>query len=340
MRILVFGAGAIGGYLGAILTAAGRDVTLVARGAQYEALARRGVILESPKRSRDPIPVRVCRPGEEQGPYDLVIVSLKSHQIADAAEHLARLAASGGSLLCPQNGIPWWYFEKLDSPLRGSRLPSLDPDGCIARAIPVEAVVGAVIYKPTDHPEPGRIVLADQPTERLVIGELDGKPRPRLEAIKAVIEAAGLNVAITDNIRAFKWQKLLSNGVFNLLCTVTQSSPQQVVNFPATQQVARAMLEEFLAVAAAVGVVPEARADDVITYTRNRAGFPPSTLQDLRAGRELELDALDNAVLDIARLTGVPAPTLETVVACANLVNRRIIEDNVAFAPAPVRKAG
>jgi 2-dehydropantoate 2-reductase len=281
----------------------------------------------------------VCRPGEEKPPYDLILVCLKSHQIADAAAHIAGLLARDGSLVFPQNGIPWWYFEKLDSPFRGARLPSLDADGRIASAIPLDAVIGAVIYKPTDHPEPGRILLTDASTDRLVIGELDGAMRPRLEAIKAEIEPAGLAVVPTDRIRTFKWQKLLSNGVFNLLCSMTQSSPQQVVLFPGTQRVAKAMLEEFLAVAASVGVVPDTKTDDVMEYTRKRAGFPPSTLQDLRAGRSLELDALDNAVLDIARLTGVPAPTLETVVACANLINRRIVEDGVAFAPRPSGRA-
>jgi 2-dehydropantoate 2-reductase len=287
----------------------------------------------------DPIRVRVCRQGEEQPPYDLIFVCLKSQQIGESAEHVAALLACDGSLVFPQNGIPWWYFEKLDSPLRGTRLPSLDPDGRIARAYRLDSVVGAVIYLPTDHPEPGRIVLADQPTDRLVIGELDGELRPRLETIKALLEPAGLPVVATDRIRDFKWQKLLSNGVFNMLCTVTQSSPQQVVMFPETRKVAKALLEEFIAVAASVGVIPKTSVDDILAYTRNRAGFPPSTLQDARAGRALELDALDNAVLDIARLTGVPAPTLENVVACANLLNRRIIEDSVAFRPTPVRKA-
>jgi 2-dehydropantoate 2-reductase len=284
--------------------------------------------------------VRVCRPGEEKAPYDLIIVGLKSHQIAEAAARVAALLARDGSLVFPQNGIPWWYFEKLESPLRGTRLPALDPDGRIARAFRLETVIGAVIYKVTDHPEPGRIRLADQATDRLVIGELDGESRPRLDGIKAVIEAAGLSVVVTDKIRALKWQKLLSNGVFNLLCSLTQSSSQQVVMFPETQRVAKAMIEEFLAVAASVGVVPETNADDILAHTRNRAGLPPSTLQDLRAGRSLELDALDNAVLDIARLTGVPAPTLKNVVACANLLNRRIVEDGVAFSPTVVRKAG
>jgi len=125
--------------------------------------------------------VRVCRQGEERPPYDLIFVCLKSQQIGETAQHVAGLLAPEGSLVFPQNGIPWWYFEKLDSPLRGTQLKSLDPDGRIARAYRLDSIIGAVIYLPTDHPEPGRILLADQATDRLVIGELDGvlRPRPR-----------------------------------------------------------------------------------------------------------------------------------------------------------------
>lgn len=340
MRILIFGAGAIGGYLGGILTVAGADVTLVARGAQYEALSGKGLMLEGARSGRpEPIRVRVCRPGEEQGTYDLVFTGLKAHHIAENAARLARLAAPGGMVIFPQNGIPWWYFEKLDSPLRGKRLPSLDPDGIIAKTFAIDTVIGAVTYKPAELVEPGRIRLADQPSDRLVVGELDNTITPRLQAIKSAIEPTGWNVTITDDIRGFKWRKLLSNAVFNPLGAITQSSALQTVKFPATRRLALAMIEEVTAVAASVGVVPDTKPQQMIEYTEKRVEIPSSTLQDVRAGRQMELDAIGNAVIDIARLTGVPAPNLETVVACANLLNRRIVEDRWAFAPAVVRKS-
>ena len=339
MRTLIFGAGAIGGYLGGILTAADADVTLVARGSQYEALSVKGVVLEGARIGRlAPIRVRVCRPGEEKGGYDVVFVGLKAHQIAENAAHLARILAPGGMLLFPQNGIPWWYFEKVDSPLRGTRLPSLDPDGIIANTFPIDAVVGAVTYKPAELLAPGHIRLADQPSDRIVIGELDNKITPRLQAIKALFEPAGWPVTLTDDIRAFKWRKLLSNAVFNPLGAITQSSALQLVKFPATRRLALAMIEEVSAVAASVGVVPDMKPKDMIEYTEKRVEIPSSTLQDVRAGRTMELDAIDNAVIDIARLTGVPTPNLERVVACANMLNRRIIEDHWAFAPAAVNR--
>jgi 2-dehydropantoate 2-reductase len=339
MRILIFGAGAVGGYLGGILTAARADVTLVARGAHHDAMASRGLILEGAKSGRaDPVRVRVCRPGEEKPPYDLIFVGLKSHQIAAAAAHMAGLLARDGSMILAQNGLPYWYFEKLDSPFRGSRLASVDPDGTLASTIPIDAVVGGVTYKPADLVEPGRIRLADQATDRLAIGELDNRVTPRLQAIKSAIEPAGWPVQVTDDIRMLKWRKLLSNAVFNPLGALTQSTARQIGEFPATRRVARRMMDEVLAVAASVGVVPDTTADQMIDDARKRVGILSSTLQDVRFGRELELDAIVNAVIDVARLTAVSTPYLEIASACAGLLNHRIVQDGVGFAPAAVRK--
>ena len=340
MRILVYGAGAVGGYLGGILTTAGADVTLVARGAHHDAMAGRGLILEGKTSGRpEPIRVKVCRPGEEKPPYDLVIVGLKSHQIAGAAARMVSLLAKEGMILLGQNGLPYWYFEKLESPFRGSHLTSVDPDGTLAKTIPLDAVIGGVTNKPADLVEPGRIRLADQPTDRLVIGELDNRMTPRLAAIKAVIEPAGCPVMLSDNIRAVKWRKLMSNGVFNPLGALTQSNARQIGDYEPTRRVARLMIAEVLAVAASVGVTPEMTADQMIDDVRKRVGILSSTLQDVRFGRELEMDALVNAVIDVGRLTRVATPYLEIASACAGLLNQRIVDDGVAFAPIASKKA-
>ncbi len=340
MRILIYGAGAVGGFLGGILTAAGADATLVARGAHHDAMKQRGLILEGKTSGRpDPIRVKVCRPGEEQGRYDLVVVGLKSHQIAGAAAHMVSLLEKDGMILLGQNGLPYWYFEKLESPLRGSRLPSVDPDGTLAKTLPLDAVIGGVTNKPADLVEPGRIRLADQATDRLVIGELDNRITPRLQAIKGIIEPAGCPVLLSDNIRAVKWRKLMSNGVFNPLGALTQSSALQIGEYEPTRRVARLMIDEVLAVAASVGIKPDMTADQMVDDVRKRVGILSSTLQDVRFGRELELGAIVDAVIDVGRLTRVPTPYLEVASACAGLLNQRIVDDGVAFAPAVVRKA-
>lgn len=340
MRTLIYGAGAVGGFAGGILAAAGADVTLVARGAHHDAMKSRGLILEGKVNGRpDPIRVNVCRPGEEKPPYDFILVGLKSHQIAGAAKHMVSLLAGDGMILLGQNGLPYWYFEKLDSPLRGSRLKSVDPDGTLAKTIPIDAVIGGVMNKPADLVEPGRIRLADQQTDRLVIGELDGRVTPRLQSIKALFDPAGWPVFIADNIRAAKWRKLLSNAVFNPLGALTQSMALQIAQYPPTQAIARRMMDEVLAVATSVGVTPEMTPDQMMEDVLKRVGILSSTLQDVRFGRELELDAIVNAVIDVGRLTRVPTPYLEFASACAGLLNRRIVDDGVAFAPATVRKA-
>lgn len=334
MRILVYGAGTIGGYLGGILTAAGADVTAVARGAQYEALATQDLVLESAKTKRSiSTRVRVCRQGEEKPPYDLIFITLKSHHLAASARHIAGLRSPNGAIVLPQNGIPWWYFEKLDSPLRGTRLPSLDPEGELARAFPIDSLVGGVAYRPADRVKPGHIRYADQPTDRLVIGELDNRLTPRLAEIAGVIEAAGWPVTATDDIRRFKWNKLMSNAVYNPLGALTQSTGLQLVLYPQTRRVSMDMLIEIFSVAQSVGVLPEMTPERMIEYGEKRVSLPSSTLQDVRTGRELELDALVTAVIDIARLTKTPVPTLETVAACIGMLNRRIVEDRIALAP-------
>jgi 2-dehydropantoate 2-reductase len=338
MRILVYGAGTVGGYISGILTAAGADVTAVTRGAQYEALATGELILESARTQRSvSTRVRVCRQGEEKPPYDLIFVGLKSHHLAANARHIAGLCSPKGSIVLPQNGIPWWYFEKLDSPLRGTRLPSLDPDGELAKAFPTDRLVGGVAYRPADRVKPGHIRYADQPTDRLVIGELDNTLTPRLREIAGVVEAAGWPVTTTDDIRRFKWNKLMSNAVYNPLGALTQSTGLQLVLYPPTRRVSIDMLNEIFSVAASVGVVPDMTTERMLEYGEKRVSMASSTLQDVRVGRELELDALVNAVIDIARLTKTPVPTVETVAACIGMLNRRIVEDRIALAPQPLQ---
>ena len=176
MRILVYGAGSIGGYLGAILSAAGEDVTLVARGVQYEAMFSRGIILEGPKSGRpDPIRVHVVRPGAENPPYELIFVTLKSHQLPAAAAHVRALGGKDAMFVFPQNGLPWWYFDGIASRYQGAKLKTLDPDGVLSRTFDAANIIGGIALKPTDLLEPGRIRLADADTDAMALGEIDNR---------------------------------------------------------------------------------------------------------------------------------------------------------------------
>ncbi len=334
MKILVYGAGAIGGYFGAILTAAGEDVTLVARGAQYDALAARGIFLEGPRSGRpDPIKVRVCRPGEEKPPYDLIFVTLKSQQIAAAAVHLRGLVAKDGVLVFPQNGIPWWYFQGIESKFSGKQLKTLDPDGVLARTFESHMIIGGTALKPADLVEPGLIRLPDADTDALVIGEIDNRITPRVQEIAAITTRAGWNGKVSDDIRKVKWTKLTGNAVWNSLGAVTQSTAREVAEFPETRLLAVALMREVMAVAAAVGTVLDADPEAIVSGAAKRASLPTSTLQDVRGGRPLEMDAIVNVVLELGQITGVATPSLQVVAACVNLLNQRISVDGVAIRP-------
>jgi 2-dehydropantoate 2-reductase len=334
MKILVYGAGAIGGYLGAILSAAGEDVTLVARGAPYEAMATCGVILEGPKSGRpDPIKVRVVRPGEEKPPYELIFVTLKSHQLPAAATHVRALGGKDAMFVFPQNGLPWWYFDGIESKYKGTKLKTLDPDGVLSRTFDARNIIGAAAFKPTDSPGPAHIRLGDGASDALVLGEIDNRISERVNTIAKITTNAGWQGTPGTDIRTAKWTKLLSNAVWNILGVVTQATPTEAAAYPPTAALAMAMVREVVALAAAVGSPLEVDVEKVVVEVVKRLSQPTSTLQDVRAGRTLELDALINVLLEISTLTGVAALNLSVTAACANMVNQRIIQDGVAIRP-------
>jgi 2-dehydropantoate 2-reductase len=334
MKILVYGAGAIGGYLGAILSAAGEDVTLVARGAQYEAMATRGVILEGPKSGRpDPIKVRAVRPGEEKPPYDLIFVTLKSHQLVSAAQHVRTLGGKDAMFVFPQNGLPWWYFDGIESRYKGTKLKTLDPDGVLSRTFEPANIIGGIAFKPSDVVAPGHIRLADSAADALTLGEIDNRMTPRLRQIAKIANDAGWAGKAVEDIRKGKWTKLLSNAVWNTMGAVTQAYPAEAASFEPTARLAMAMIREVIALADAVGSTLEADAEALVAASAQRAPLPSSTLQDVRAGRTLELDAIINVLLEIGTLTGMATPNLSVIAACANLLNQRITMDGVAVKP-------
>lgn len=334
MKILVYGAGAIGGYLGAILSAAGEDVTLVARGAQYEAMASRGVILEGPKSGRpDPIQVRAVRPGEEKPPYDLIFVTLKSHQLASAARHVRALGGKDAMFVFPQNGLPWWYFDGIESRYAGTQLKTLDPDGELSRTFEAANIVGGIAFKPSDLLAPAHIRLADSDADSLTLGEIDNRMSERLQTIAKITTAAGWTGKPVADIRKAKWTKLLSNAVWNTMGAITQASPKQAASYLPSARLAVAMTREVIALAHAAGSTLDVNAEALVAATARRVSLASSTLQDVRAGRPLELDAIINALLEVGQLTGVATPNLDVIAACVNLLNQRINVDGVAIKP-------
>jgi 2-dehydropantoate 2-reductase len=337
MRVLVYGAGAIGGYLGALLAQHGADVTLVARGAQLDAIATRGLQLEWHDGRSIQVQVPACGPGQASGRFDVVFVTLKSMQLAAAARDIMAAVADDGALVMVQNGLPWWYFERFEGAGEGTPLRSLDPDGTLAAAFDLDRVVGAVIFKPVMSAAPGRLYVPDVKGEKLQIGEVDGRRRPRLDAIARLVSAAGLPVEITDDIRAAKWDKLMVNLVWNPLTALTQSPSGAIAAHPAAADLVRAMMAEGAAVAASVGVKVRVDAEAELQRVAGIFQQLPSMLQDVRAGRPLEWEAILGAVIEIAQLRGVPVPSLKNIAACLGVLDLRLRADGTGIGPLAAR---
>ena len=334
MRIIVYGAGAIGGYLGALLSAAGQDVTLVARGRHREVMAAEGLKLDDRTHPRpERIKVNAVPPGEEKPPYDVVFVTLKAHSVEANAERIAALRAKDGCLVILQNGLPWWYFDRIDSPYAGRALKTLDPNGTLARILPSEHVLGGVIFKPIDMYEPGALRFVDAPSDRIVIGEVDNRASPRGEAIARVVTPAGWKTEVTTDIRTTIWTKLVGNAVWNPLCAITQGAANDIAAFPPTRDLAIAMMKEAAAVAAAAGAKINVNAEKAVADVSTRKSPISSTLADVRAGRQLELAALCWSIIEIGEITGVPTPHLRNVAACAGMLDRYIVNSRSAIRP-------
>jgi 2-dehydropantoate 2-reductase len=325
MRILIYGAGAIGSDLGALLSESGEDVQLLARGAQLAALQANGVTVEYQGQPSRQVPVKALSAEACRGHFDLIFVTLKSTQLADAAKSIVSLLAPNGVMVMIQNGLPWWYFDGIESAHQGARLPCLDREGVLQREIPLTSVVGAVIYRPVTQTAPGKIYLPTVMPPRLQIGEVDNRVSERLQTIANLVSRAGLPTEVTQDIRRAKWQKLMMNLIWNPLCSITQSSPGYIVQSALAADMVGLMLSEGAAVARSVGIDLKTDPQAEIDRVRSNLAQQPSMLQDVRAGRPIEFDAIMNAVVEMANLTGVPVPTLKTVAAMLDVLNAGVI---------------
>lgn len=312
------GAGAIGAYVGAALARGGADVSLVARGAHLEAMQRDGVRVLSP---RGDFEARVPATDDLDAvrEADVVFLGLKAHQLPDVAPELGARLRPGAAVVAAQNGIPWWYFQSHGGPLEGLVLESVDPGGAVARAVDPGAVVGCVLYCSTEIVEPG--VIRHIEGTRFAIGEPDGEVSGRCREISAAFAAGGLKCPIEERIREHIWLKLLGNVVFNPLSAVTRSTMGELGALPEMRTVLRAAMEEAAAVAAALGVDLPVGIDRRLERAIEVGDHKTSMLQDLEAGKPLELGCLTGALIELADRLDVPVPTTRAVHACARLVD-------------------
>jgi 2-dehydropantoate 2-reductase len=320
MRICVFGAGAVGGHFAARLARGGAQVSVVARGAQLAAIRSRGLRVEAAD-ATIVVPVAASDDPAALGPQDAVLVTLKAPALPALAAGIAPLLGPDTPVVFAMNGIPWWYFHAHPGPHAGRRLPRVDPGDAVWRAVGPERAIGGVVYSACTVVAPG-IVRVGGARSRLELGEPDGVLTPRLAALAAAFRAGGLPIDETMRIRDRIWTKLLLNLSTGPLCVTTQSTLGQLYEEPACVAAMHRMLAEGGAIAAAMGCPVT---DDIAALLAANRDSPhkPSILQDLEAGRPMEIAALYETPLDLARLCGVPTPTLDLAVALARSRARR-----------------
>jgi 2-dehydropantoate 2-reductase len=317
MRVAVLGAGAIGAYVGAALARGGADVHLIARGKNLEALKRDGVRVRSERGDFEAHPP-ATDDSKEIGPVDFVFLGLKANSYASSGPLLEPLLHEQTAVVAAQNGIPWWYFYKLEGPYEGRRIESVDPGGELSRVIPPERAIGCVVFAGTVLAEPG--VVEHLEGTRFSIGEPDGSVSERCEQFSEAMVAGGLKCPVEERLRDEIWVKLMGNVAFNPLSALTRATLRDMCTHPPTRALVTSIMEEALEIAEAVGAEPSVSIEKRLEGAEKVGNHKPSTLQDLEAGKPLELAAVVDSVVELADLTGVEAPNLRAVSATSGLL--------------------
>lgn len=316
MRICVFGAGAIGGYLAAKLARAGAEVGVVARGPHLAAMRANGLTLIE-EQERVTVAVNAAEDAATLGPQDYVIVTLKAHSVPPAVPAILPLLGPETTIVSGVNGIPWWYFYGVKGPLANTRLASVDPGDAQWNGFGPERMLGCVVYPAAEVIEPG--VIRHVEGNRFSLGEPSGAKSARAQRLSETLAAAGLKAPVRPRIRDEIWVKLWGNLSFNPISALTLATLDLLCTDPGTRKVARDMMVEAQAIAESLGVKFPVNVDRRIDGGAAVGAHRTSMLQDLEAGRPMEIDALVGSVQELGRLTRTPTPTIDTVLALIRL---------------------
>jgi 2-dehydropantoate 2-reductase len=316
MRICVVGAGAIGGVIAARLAAtanARTEVSVLARGATLSAIRDRGLRVSPAPRADGMTSTRVAAADDAAvlGRQDVVVVAVKAQSMPSVAASVGPLLGPDTAVLSTLNGVPWWFLDGFGGPAAGRHLDSVDPGGLVAAALPAARVIGGTVHMSASSPAPGEVCWRNG--NELIIGELDGAPSARVEALAGLLRAAGLGVTVSGRIRDDVWYKLWGNLTFNPVCALTGSTAGPVLGDELVRAFISSAMLEARAIGERIGCPIAQTPEDRHAVTRKLGDFAPSMLQDARAGRPLELDALTGAVRELGALTGVPTPAIDAI---------------------------
>ncbi|TDJ15084.1 MAG: 2-dehydropantoate 2-reductase [Gammaproteobacteria bacterium] len=329
MKICVVGAGAIGGLLAVRLAQAGEQVTVVDQGAHLQAIRREGLKLLMADGSE-----HVARSLEavasihQAGPQDVVILAVKGHILAEIAPELGSLMGDDTVILPMQNGLPWWYFHKHGGEHDGRPIECLDPDGRLAAHIDVDRVIGCVVFPAGEIVSPG--VVRHTEGNRFPLGELDGSDTGRARTLVDMFTNAGFKSFVLDDIRAEIWLKLLGNLSFNPISALTHATLVDICQYPPSRALAQSLMEEAQTVANSLGITLRVSIEKRIAGAEKVGKHKTSMLQDVEAGRGLELEAIMGAIVELARLTGIATPGITAIYALVKLLDKTMREDRGA----------
>jgi 2-dehydropantoate 2-reductase len=318
VRIVIAGAGAIGGYIGARLARAGANVVLFARGPHLHAMQTRGLRVASADGDFEVRP-QVTGDLSSIGTADVVFLGVKAHSLTSLAPSLRPLFAPNTVVVSTQNGIPWWYFQNYGGELDGLHLERVDPGGVIAQAIEPQRIVGSLAYFATDISEPG--VIHHTEGNRISFGEPDGSKSERAKAIAEALIAAGFRCPVTARFRHEIWVKLLGNVAFNPISALTGGTLEELARHPDVSRLVRGLMAETETVAGKLGIEMPISIEQRMAGAEKVGAHKTSMLQDFEAGRPMELEAVVGAVVELGERLGVPMPATQAVYACAKMLD-------------------
>ena len=336
MSIAIVGAGAIGGHLGVRLAATGERVTFIARGQNLAAIEAEGMrLIEEDGRAIHARDVRATQSMQAAGVHDYVLLTVKAHQVGPIAADLKHLIGPDTAVVTLQNGIPWWYFlHGHDGPHAGRQVENSDPGGAIARHLDAARVIGSVVYPAAILERPGVVRVVEG--NRYTLGEPDGSVSARAKTLSGKLTEAGFKAPVIEDIRSEIWLKLWGNLSFNPISALTHATLVDICRFPETRALARAMMEEAQGIANTLGVRFRVDIDRRIAGAEKVGAHKTSMLQDVEAGRAIELEALVGSVIELGRITGTPTPHIDTVYALMRLLAQGLAAQGGRLAVQPV----
>jgi 2-dehydropantoate 2-reductase len=334
MKVCVVGAGAIGGMMAAKLANSGHQLTVIARGAHLDAIRNNG--LKYIENGEELIISELTATAEmsEVTDQDLVLLGVKAHQIAPIADKLQGMLSDEGVIVTLQNGIPWWYFQKLAGDYENNIVRTVDPDGALAAAIDPDRIIGCIAYPAATIDEPG--VIRHIEGNRYPVGELDGSESERVQAICAAFVEAGFKSFVLPDIRSEIWLKLWGNLSFNPISALTHSTLVDICQFPQTRALAAQMMTEAQQIAEKLGASFRVSLERRIEGAEAVGKHKTSMLQDLEVGKAMEIDGMLGVVIELGEQTGVATPAMNTVYALVSLLNKTVQEEGIKVAGTPI----